>query len=576
MKLRSALSFIAFTLAFGLASIAHAQQGLPAAAEPDNGPDSVADAANTLPPQELTGEIIYQLLLAEIAGSRGNLALSASTYVDLAQKTRDPRIARRAAEVAFYGRQLDAALQATEFWVEIEPASPQAQQMLINLLIAGSRSDALAAHLAKMLALDKEHVGTALLQLNRLLARYPDHAAQQKLIEQVTQPYLGLAEAHFARAQAAQTAGNETQALASLSRASELRPDWDQPVLFKAHLQQKNPSEAAATLQRYLDVHPASRDVRLGFARALVGAKRYEDARREFRTLLEGNRDDADIIYAVAVLSLQLGDRAQAEVHFRRLIDMNYAEGNQVRLQLGQLAEDGKRPLEAVSWYEGVEPGEQFLPAQARAAQLLTQLGRLDEARSRLQQAAIVYPKERAQFLVTESALLRDAGRKDDAYALLEAALMETPEQTDLLYEAALLAEQLGKYEVLENNLRKVIRIRPESAHAYNALGYSLADHNERLDEAQLLIERALLLSPEDPFIIDSRGWLLYRRGENTQALEVLRSAFALRADPEIAAHIGEVLWALGRHTEAERTLNDAAKASPGNEALNAVIKKLQ
>jgi tetratricopeptide (TPR) repeat protein len=549
---------------------------MPVASEPDNEPDASADAPNGLPKQELTGEIIYQLLLAEIAGNRGNLPLSVTTYLDLAQKTRDPRIARRAAEVAFYGRQLDAALTATELWVDTDPASPQAQQMLINLLIAANRSEALAAHLTKMLALDTDHVGEALLQLNRLLARYPDNLARQSLIEQVTQPYLGIAEAYFARAVAAQAAGNEAQSFASLARASELRPDWDQPVLFKAHLLYKNPIDAVATLQPYLEKHPASREVRLAFARALVGAKRYEDARREFRTLLESNRDDADILYAVAVLSLQLGDRAQAETQFRRLIDMNYGEANQVRLQLGQLAEEGKRPLEAIQWYDGVEPSEHFLAAQARAAQLLAQQGQLDEACHRLQEAAATYPKERAQFLVTQSMLLRDAGRKTDAYALLDAALVETPEQAELLYEAALLAEQLGKNDVLERNLRKVIQINPGSAHAYNALGYSLADHNERLDEAQQLIEKALVLAPDDPFIIDSRGWLLYRRGENAQALEVLRSAFAMRADPEIAAHIGEVLWALGRHAEAERTLNDAAKISPGNEALNAIIKKLK
>jgi tetratricopeptide (TPR) repeat protein len=572
MKLRSSLFFVLFALGFA----AHAQHTMPAAGEPDNETEAVENVSAALPGQELTGDIIYQLLLAEIAGSRGNLALSASTYADLAQTTRDPRIAKRAAEIAFFGRQLDAALQATELWFEIDPGSSQAQQMLINLLIAGNRSDALAAHLAKMLALDTAHVGETLLQLNRLLARYPDNLARQALIEQVTQPYLGLAEAHFARAHAAQMAGNEAQALAALNRASELRPDWDQPVLFKAHLQHKNPAEAVATLQRYLDAHPASRDVRSGYARALVGAKRYEDARREFRTLLESNRDDADIIYALAVLSLQLGDRAQAESQFRRLIDMNYADVNQVRLQLGQLAEDGKRLPEAVQWYDAVDPGEQFLAAQARAAQLLAQQGRLDEASQRLQKAAAIYPKERAQFLVSQSMLLRDAGRKADAYALLDAALLETPEQTELLYEAALLAEQLGKNDVLERNLRKVIQINPGSAHAYNALGYSLADHNERLDEAQLLIEKALALSPEDPFIIDSRGWLLYRRGDYTQALAVLRSAFAIRSDPEIAAHIGEVLWALGRHAEAQRTLSDAAKASPGNEALNATIKKLQ
>jgi tetratricopeptide (TPR) repeat protein len=568
MKPRTAL----FLCLLGLSAAAFGEPPQPAAVEPDGVPDT--ETAGTLPRQELTGQIIYQLLLAEIAGSRGNLALSASSYLDLAQSTRDPRIARRAAEVAFYARQLDSALQATRLWVETDPGSAQAQQMLINLLIAGGRQEELAATLARQLAGDPAHLGEALLRLNHLLARYPDHAALRQLVEQLTQPYLGTAEAHVARAFAAQSAGDEAAALAALERAAALRPDWDQPVILQARLQARNPAVAAATLKRFVAQHPASRDARLAYARALVGTRDYDAARREFRALLDGHRDDADIIYALAVLSLQLDDKAQAENQFKRLIEMNYADVNPVRLQLGQLAEEGKRPLEALQWYDAVEPGEQFLAAQARAAQVMSQLGRLDEACQRLQDAAQAYPKERAQLLVTEAALLRDNGRKSDAYALLETALAETPEQTDLLYEAALLAEQLGKFDVLERNLRAIIRIRPDSAHAYNALGYSLADHNERLDEAQQLIDRALALAPDDPFIIDSRGWLLHRRGDNAEALEVLRSAFALRADPEIAAHIGEVLWSLGRHSEAEKTWNDAAKSNPGNEALNATIQK--
>jgi tetratricopeptide (TPR) repeat protein len=569
MKYRSLL----FLAVIVMSAWARAQQALPAT-EPVETTDGGEESIKNLPSQELTKEIIFQLLLAEIAGNGGNLPLSASTYLELAQNTRDPRIARRAAEVAFYARQLDTALTATQIWVETEPTSPQAQQMLINLLIAANRSEALASQLAKMLALDTAHVGEALLQLNRLLARYPDHMALQALVERLTEPYLGIAEAHFARALAAETAANESGAIESLDRAAKIRPDWDQPVLFKARLQQKNPAEAASTLRRYLEAHPAARDVRISYARALVGAKRYEDARREFRTVLEASPNDLDIVYAVAVLSLQLDDRGQAESQFRRLIDMNYADANPVRFQLGQMAEEGKRLPEALQWYDAVEPGDQFLVAQARAAQLLAQQGRLEEARQRLQKAVFAYPKERAQLLVAEATLLRDVGRKAEAYALLETALAETPEQTDLLYEAALLAEQLGKNDVLEQNLRKIIRIRPDSAHAYNALGYSLADHNERLDEAQQLIEKALVLSPDDPFIIDSRGWVLFRRGDNAAALEVLRHAFALRADPEIAAHIGEVLWAMGRRSEAQKAWSDAAKASPGNEALNATINK--
>jgi Flp pilus assembly protein TadD len=202
--------------------------------------------------------------------------------------------------------------------------------------------------------------------------------------------------------------------------------------------------------------------------------------------------------------------------------------------------------------------------------------GKLDEARQFLRESVATTPVERVQILIGEAQLLREAGRHDDAYKMLADGLAAEPAQTELLYETALAAERVGKLDVLERNLRQLIVLKPDYAHAYNALGYSFADRNMRLDEASQLIDKALQLAPEDPFILDSKGWVLFRQGDTTGAIDALQKALAIRADPEIAAHLGEVLWSAGRRDEAKKTWNDAVKASPANEVLVDTIKKFK
>jgi tetratricopeptide (TPR) repeat protein len=528
-----------------------------------------------LPKQELTGQILYQTLLAEIAGQRGNLGLSASAYMDLARTTRDPRLARRAAEVALHGRDLETALQAARLWVEIDPESSQARQMMAGLLVSANRLDELQPHVAKLLAQEGENLGDSLLRLNRLFARYPDKKAVLIIVEQLTVPYVGLAEAHFARAQAALNAGEWQRGAAEADKAIAVRPDWDVAVMLKAQLQRaESPADALETLRAYLSAHPQAREVRLQYARSLVGARKFPQARAEFQRLLGDFPGNTDVVYAVAVLSMQLADWATAEENFKKLLGRDFAEVDTVRLYLGQIAEERKQFDDALRWYAEVAPGEQYLAAQLRIAQLLARQGKLEAGRRHLQEVRAAGNVDRIQLLLAESQLLRDAGMTREAYQLLADNLATQPEQPELLYESALLAEKLGRHDVLETNLRKLIRIKPDHAHAYNALGYSLAERNQRLAEAEQLIVKALQLSPDDPFILDSMGWVLFRKGDNAGALAQLQRAYSIRPDPEIAAHLGEVLWMLGRRDEARLTWREAAKAHPGNEVLAEVIKR--
>jgi tetratricopeptide (TPR) repeat protein len=556
----------------------------PASAEGETvEPETKAEGATAppakpdLPKQDLTEAVLYEYLLAEIAGQRGSIGLSAQAYADLAKRTRDPRIARRATEIALYARMPNAAIEAARIWYETEPSSMQALQTLTSLLINAKRNKEALPHLQRLLAADGKSAADGFLQLSRLLANSQDKALNLELVQQLAQPYPRLAQARFAVAQAAAAAEEKELALAEVRAASELKPDWEPAVLLEAQLLQRQ--SAALALQRlgaFLDRYPKAKDVRMSYARVLVAERRYPEARAEFQTLFKDFPDNVDVVFAVGVLSLQLQDYALAEMNFKRLLLLPYREKNTVRLYLGQVAEEQKNYPEALRWYSEVSSGEQYLQAQTRYALVLNKQGNLDAARAYLRQIEAGTNQARAQLLLTEAQMLRDANRTREAFDLIGGALNSMPDQPELLYDYAMLAEKLAYMDLLELNLKKLIQLQPENAHAYNALGYSLADRNLRLPEAQALLEKALQLSPDDPFIIDSMGWLLYRTGNNKQALEYLRKAYAVRPDPEIAAHLGEVLWVAGERSEADKIWFEATKKTPDNDALNSTIKRLK
>ena len=539
-------------------------------------PEAVDRSA--LPNQELTENLLYEFLLAEIAIQRGNATLSAQAYVDLAKRTRDPRIARRATEVAaLYARMNNAAIDAATVWHETEPGSTRALEALAGLLVAAGRYDEALPNLKKLLTGSANDPANGFTQLTRTLANAQDKQAAVKLVRSLAADYPKLAEAHFAVARAAVNAGDERVALEEARKAGQLRPDWEAAVLLEAQLLQKaSADQAASLLGGYLKKYPAARETRLAYARLLVAQKRFGEARAEFQKLMAGVPDSTDAAFAVALLSLQLKDYDAAEKYLRSLIESPYRDKDGVRLYLGQVAEERKNLPEALRWYGEVGEGEQYVQAQIRYAQVLARQGKLDEARGRLQQAAAKNGQQRVQLILAEAQLLRDANQPKTAFDLVGQALDRVPNNPELLYDYAMLAEKIERVDILEASLRKLIAIRPEHAHAYNALGYSLADRNQRLPEARELIEKALQLAPDDSFIIDSMGWVLFRMGNLKDSLGYLRRAFAGRPDPEIAAHLGEVLWAMGERAEAERVLGEATRESPDNETLVNTIKRLK
>jgi tetratricopeptide (TPR) repeat protein len=546
------------------------------------GRKSVPPAAQSAAPpaaqsSDLSEPTLYEFLLGEIALQRGDAGLAAQTYVDLAKRTRDPRIARRAVEVANQARMPDLALQAAKLWQEIEPASAQALQVVAALLVAEKRVEEAEPYLFKLLAAEGVNLENGFMQMNRLLAGNPDKTANLRVVRNLAARHPDLMQAHFAVAQAAALAGDDAAALESIRRAQKIRPDWETAAIFEAQLLQKrSPAEAAKVLGAFVEKYPAAREARINYARVLVLDKRFPEARKQFEALLGANPGNTEVIYAVGLLAFQLKDYPVAEENMKRLLGLKYRDPNGVRFVLGQIAEEQKQWPEAIKWYESVADGDQVIPARVRTAGAIAKQGKVDEARAFLQRVGAEFPDERVQLTVAEAQLLRDANRNRDAYDILGEALKQDPDQPELLYDFALTAEKLERYDVLESNLRKLIQVRPDHAHAYNALGYSFAERNTRLPEAKKLIEKALELAPEDYFIIDSLGWVQYREGNLKGAAETLRRAYGGRPDAEIAAHLGEVLWVMGQRDEADKVWQESLKASPDNEALQKTIKRLK
>lgn len=596
----------------------------------NNAHEIPAERTTASPADALSPELMYQILLAEIAGQRGSLPLATHLYADLAKATGDGRIARRATEVALYVRQTELALDSAQIWVAAEPDSADAQQTIAGLYLNLRQPEAALPHLGKLLTLpivrratrsmaeefatpdaaaaaDEEaaaaaaslsadkHYVARLNQIYRMLYHYPDKTVVPTIIEQLLTSTAAAAAEHAAlpavqlvRAQAQLDAKHEAQALEIVEQVLARQPAWVPGVLFKAQvLRGISSKQAAQTLRQFLQQQPQAEDisdVRLAYARMLIGDKHYVEARREFDLLLKENRDHPEVLYAVALLSMQLNDLAVAEKHLKRLLELSSEREqeqafsrintNLLRYYLGQLAEENQRTQEALDWYAQVTPGEQYLPALNRASALQARLGKLDAGRALLRQAATAHAAERIQLLVIEAQLLANHAQPVAAFELLDQHLQAEPEQTTLLYEAALLADRLKRHDIMERYLRRLIKLKPDDAHAYNALGYSLADQGIRLDEARQLIDQGLALAPEDAFIIDSKGWLLYRIGEHAEALTLLRQAYQLRPDAEIAAHLGEVLWISDQPEEARKTWQESLRQNPDNLLLQDTMQK--
>jgi tetratricopeptide (TPR) repeat protein len=536
------------------------------------------------PAVELTGDLLYKYLVAEIAEQRGHWQAAYISMLSVAQQTRDPRIARRAAEIAMNAKEIDAALNAIRLWHETAPRSQEATHFLMTLLIASGRMNEAFPLLQQELQEAAPPVRAAMiLNVHRLLASSQDKPAAFQMLEKLLAPYKTMPEAHLSMAQAAYAMGNAERAVLEARAALEANPHSELAVLVLAQVL-PGKQEAAALLENFLDKNPNSREIALAYARMLVEQGRFEQAQAQFQRLLEDQPDDLTSLYAVGLLNMQMRNLPQAERHLSRFLEVLATSPTEMRdptqalLMLAQIAEERNNVPAALAWLDQIEaptPEAEF-ELQVKRAQLTAKEGNIDGALTMLEEAKTDEEERQVQVAMAKAQILKAAGKSEQALAELQKTLKRFPDNTSLLYDYAMVAETLKRFQTTEQSLRKVIQLAPQNQHAYNALGYSLAERNVRLEEARQLIQRALELAPEDPFILDSMGWVEFRLGRLSSAEQILRKAYQLRPDPEIAAHLGEVLWAQGQRNDAKAVWREAASKSPDNDTLKNTLTRLK
>lgn len=536
----------------------------------------IATASASTISQGLTPEILHKYLAAEIAGQRGEIDFAAQIFFELAQSTQDPRLAERAARAALFTKNQQLASEATALWIKLDPTSVDAQQTAAQMFVlSGDLVDA-KPQLQKLLS-KEETRANGFLYLNGLFAKQPDKKAVLKLVEELAQPYPRLPEAQFTIANAAFTAGDDAKALNALTIADNLKPGWEVAALLHGQVLAGQSLDTTINFyKKFLTKYPQSNDVRLSLVRALIVQKRNAEAKTEIKKLSAAAKVDGDELALLGLLSYQVNEFDDASQYFQEALKTPRRDNEQIYVYLGQIAVKQKKYGEADKWFNQVKPGNHYLDAKVNQAEILAQTKNVDAAIEMLDSVQNLDEQQQAEILQAEASLLGKAKRDVEAYNLLEKAVNNLPVNHNIIYDYAMFAEKIKKYDIAERELRKVMKIKPDFAQAYNALGYSFAERNIRLDEAKTLIEKALSFNPNDSFSLDSMGWVEYRRGNLDVAIGFLRQAFEVSKDPEIAAHLGEVLWQQGKKEEAKKIWNEAKKASPDNQPLLDTIKKFK
>ncbi len=554
-----------------------------AAAAPLAPAQSASDVETLTPAQTYSPEVMYRILVGEIALQRGEPALAARAYYEAARDSQDPTLARRATEIALFARQRGLAMDAAQLWQKLDPSSDRARQMVTMLAQPGASGD-LKNDLERVFAdaaANGQTLGDAFLQLNRALSSQPDKTSVYHLVTDLAKPYPGAAEAHFAVALAGFNTGlADLEILAAsareIDRALELKPGWERAVLVKADILAKSsPDNAIRYLNAFLAETPGSRAASGALAQLYVEQKRYGDARGVFQRLLDAEPSDRELQYAVAAISVQMKDYPTAEHLFQELKKAGFGEPGAVAYYLAEIAEETHRYDDAIARYREVTDGDRAWLAKLRIAAVMGKQGKVEEARQFLAGLEADGRDQEIQAQQAEAQLLQDAHDYQGAYKVLNTALVGNPDSADLLYDVAMVAEKLDRLDEAESSLKRVIELKPDNAQALNALGYTLVDRTQRAAEGLKLIEKAHVLSPEDPFILDSMGWAHFRLGNLEESEKFLRRALSERPDPEIAAHLGEVLWAKGERGRAREVWQSALKETPDNPVLLNTVRRL-
>ena len=554
---------------------------------------------------DLNAPLFNQILISEIEVREGELGAAYQLMLDAARRTSDEQLFRRATDIALQGRAGDEALVAVRAWRQALPGSVEALRYQIQLLVQLNRTTEVVEPLQALLKLTPAaQRSQAISAIPRLLARSNDRNVAAEVIEKTLLPYIDAPDTRVAARVAVGrgwlAAFNGTKALALAQSAHEMDRSAEGPAGLALEMLPGTP-DAEAIVQDHLAAKPDSNGVRLLYVRALLAGQRLVDATAQLDTLTRNSPQLPQAWLTLGALHLQLREPAPAIVALNKYIELVQAADLPVTpsssandddedappaskedaltrgwLLLAQAAEQQGDLKAAEAWLAKIDNPKRVLEVQARRASLLAREGKVAQARELIRRVPETSTDDARAKLLAEAQVLRDAKLWAEANTLLAQANQRFPDDVDMIYEQSMMAEKLNKLADMERLLRRVIELKPDHQHAYNALGYSLAERNVRLPEARSLIRKALELSPGEPSITDSLGWVEYRLGNRDEALRLLRDAYRAQPDAEIGAHLGEVLWVSGQTDEARRILREARKRDAGNDVLRETLARLR
>jgi len=525
---------------------------------------------------DVFADAAFDLMVAEIALNQGNTELAIERYIALALLQDNPAIAERAVRVAVYGQDLEAAAVAAQRWIELEPDRIEARQVVATIYIRQDKAEEAFTFIDNLIETSELDDAQLFPPLLGILAREKNTETGLAVSRRIADKHADRAHAQHVHGMLATQNGLAEEALEYLDRSLALEEiKGVHAARARVLLRLGRSGEAVVSLQKAVERKPDDQNLRLTYARLLVDIKEYDKARVEFEKLLQASPDDAELLYTLGLLSLESQHLDDAEKYMMMLIRLDEREG-EAQYYLGRIYENRKQYDIAIDWYEQVHVGDFQFDARLRIADMLGLSGQVDEALEHLDAMLKGSQSDGSlvRIYVAKGELLRLARRYEESMAVFNTALDIVPGNNDLLYARALVAERLGQIDQLEADLNFILKTEPDNAHALNALGFTLADQTDRFEEAYAYLKRAIEIMPDDPAIIDSLGWVHYRLGNYDEAIQLLRKALARFDDSEIAAHLGEVLWVTGEQEEARGIWQKALKKSPDDPVLLKVMHR--
>lgn len=534
------------------------------------------------PPQNPTpasgdGEdaLLYNLMLGEIAAQRGQFTVATEHYIVAARQSSDARLAKRATQFALYSRNLDLAIASAKVWGELEPDSQDALQVLAAFQM--QKGDRAGARESLVALLKNSNFATSndYLRLARFFLRKDDQKPMLDVLEEIVAERPNDAEALRAYVLMAIRLGQPELALDKSSRLAASKPDALENALLHAEVLElsKKDRESADFLAEYLQRNPQQNSARLQLARQYINLKEYQLAREHFLQLYKDVPEEEGVLLALALVSLQVGNLDEARKYLLVLAKDNLQK-DRAFYYLGQVSLQEKKPQEALDWFAKVTDHDYRIDATIESAEVLTKQGNLEGALKKLHEVGVSGRENQVRLYLAEVQLLIDAERYPQAEEAANRGLALYVDDVGLLLARSTAREKLNRLDEMEQDLRRVLELDDKNAHALNALGYVLADRGLRLQEARELLTKALELAPDNPFIIDSMGWLEYRLGNHEEAVRHLTRALEIMPDPEVFSHLGEVLWVMGKEQEARDVIQQGLKDTPDDRRLLGVLKK--